>query len=351
MEKVSNRMNSRKDIDQKIVRVLNGAASDPERREVVDWVRESESNSFQFDHLKKFWNQSSNDLKLIGHEEQKKRIWKTYVEESQKDRTVSVKPLFRWTWSKVAAVIAVLLLPAYLVINGTEDIVVETKPELEVINKKNPTGQKSQIQLPDGSKAWLNSDSQISYVETFSDSIRSLRLEGEAYFEVVHDSLRPFIVESATLSVTVLGTAFNIHAFQEEKEVKVTLVDGSVKVTASENDLTDNLILSSGTGIIYSKEEKKYSEFSRLSNPGLFSKATGWRNGILVFDGSDFDGFVREITRWYGIQVKIEGTPPKNWDIMASFENELLTNIMDAISYNKGFHYRLKDKELTIMFH
>ena len=340
-----------KDIDQKIVRVLNGTATDLERQEVKNWMRESKKNAFQFKQLKKFWNQPSADLQLIGHEDQKKKIWKDFLEESHSHKTISVTPLYRRALFKVAAIILILLLPTYLILNQAEDIAVETKPDLEVINKKNPRGQKSLIQLPDGTKVWLNSDSQISYTETFSDSIRSVELEGEAYFEVVQDSLRPFIVELGPLSVTVLGTAFNISAFEEERDVRVTLIDGSVKVMALDDDLNDDLILSPGSGIIYSKERKNYSEFSKSSYPELFSKVTGWRNGILVFDGSDFDEFVREIARWYGIQVTVQGTAPKNWNIIASFENELLTNIMDAVSYNKGFRYELKDKELKIMFH
>src|SRR5690606_9234328 len=117
------------------------------------------------------------------------------------------------------------------------------------------------------------------------------------------------------LSVTVLGTAFNVSAFGEDKEVQVTLVDGAVQVSGMDEG-EDNLILAPGTGLVYSKEKKAYHEFSRFSQPGLFAKATGWKNGVLVFDGIGFDEFVREITRWYGVQVKVEGKAPGNWDIM-----------------------------------
>jgi transmembrane sensor len=219
---------------------------------------------------------------------------------------------------------------------------------LRMISKSNPTGQKSLIQLPDGSKVWLNSDSKISYHEHFSDSLRSISLKGEAYFQVVSDSLRPFVVDFESLSVTVLGTEFNISAFEEENVHSVTLVDGSVKV--SHSNLETNLILEAGTGLVYSKQGNDYQQFSKHDNPQLFYKTTGWRNGILIFDGQNFEDFVREIQRWYGVQVEIKGSPPRGWNIRASFENELLTNVMDAVSYNKGFNYSLKDKELTIMF-
>jgi len=342
-------MNSPDDIDLKITKVLAGTASDAERKEVQAWVRTSASHKFQYEQLRRFWNQPSSDLKLPKHEEQKKKIWSRYLAENNESENIPTRFPSRPGWLKVAAIILILSIPAYFIMNRTEDIVVETKPAPELISKQNPLGQKSQIQLPDGSKVWLNADSKIAYQETFADSVRAVTLEGEAFFEVVHDRGRPFTVTSGSLSVTVLGTAFNVSGFPEAKEVTVTLVDGAVQVNEVDK-VEDNVVLAPGTGLVYSLEKKVYREFSKASDPGLFAKATGWRNGILVFNGVGFNEFVREITRWYGVRVKVEGTVPQHWDLMASFENELLTNIMDAVSYNKNFRYQLKDKELKIIF-
>jgi transmembrane sensor len=341
-------MDEYKDIDGKILRVLNGTATEGESEFVNQWVKASKNNAFQFQKLKAIWEERALDQFFIGHEEQKKKIWRAFASETRSPNKIPVIPLYRRSWLRIAVVLAILLFPIYALYFQNEEIIEDEVPEIRMISKSNPTGQKSLIQLPDGSKVWLNSDSRISYHERFSDSLRSIKLEGEAYFEVVRDSLRPFVVDFESLSVTVLGTEFNISAFEVEKDLRVTLVDGAVKVSNSR--LKDNLILKPGMGLIYSKEKEDYHEFSKYDNPELFNKTTEWRNGKLIFDGRNFEDFVREIKRWYGVQVQVKGSPPRGWNIRASFENELLTNVMDAVSYNKGFRYSLNDKELTIMF-
>ncbi len=341
-------MDEHKDIDGKILRVLNGTASEKEDEAVSHWTRLSKSNAFQFHKMKRIWKQPLQDPKFIGHEEQKQKIWNAYVSESNSPKHGSGIPFYRRAWVRSAAVLAIILFPLYVIYFQQERPPEENTPELKMISKSNPTGQKSMIQLPDGSKVWLNSDSHISFNEGFSDSLRSIKLEGEAYFDVVRDSLRPFVVDFESLSVTVLGTEFNISAFEADKDLRVTLVDGSVQVSNTSQE--NNLILEPGTGLVYSKVKNHFHEFSKNSNPELFRKTTEWRHGKLIFDGRNFEDFVKEIKRWYGVEVQVVGTPPKGWNIRASFENEILTNVMDAVSYNKAFKYILKDKELTIMF-
>ncbi|WP_373494341.1 FecR family protein [Aquiflexum sp.] len=341
-------MEQYKDIDGKIVKFLNATATKEERAVVDQWVQASKNNEFQFQKLKLIWEEPAQDAKLIGHEEQKKKIWKAFASGNHKSKNIPVIPLYRRTWLRIAVVLAIILFPVYTLYFHNKDIIEDNIRETSLITKSNPTGQKSLIQLPDGSKVWLNSDSRISYHERFSDSLRSINLKGEAYFEVVSDSLRPFVVDFGSLSVIVLGTEFNISAFEAEKDFKVTLVEGSVKV--SNSTVENNLILKPGTGLIYSREKNGYREFSKYGDPELFIKTTEWRNGNLVFDGRNFEDFVREIKRWYGVQVQVKGIPPSGWNIRASFENELLINVMDAVSFNKGFSYALKDKELIIMF-
>ncbi|WP_162417552.1 FecR family protein [Cyclobacterium roseum] len=342
-------MDEHQHIDNLIVKVLNGNASKQEKATVNHWAGLSRSNAYEFEKLKAIWKLPIEDSKLIGHEEQKQKIWRAYASESQSSKCVPETPFYRRGWVRAAAVLAIILFPLYVFYFGQERGIEEKGPEMKMISKSNPTGQKSLIQLPDGSKVWLNADSQISFYEGFSDSLRAIKLEGEAYFDVVRDSLRPFVVDVESLSVMVLGTEFNISAFEADKDLKVTLVDGSVQVsnTQQENDL----ILKPGTGLVYSKVKNHFHEFSETSNPELFHRTTEWRHGKLIFDGCNFEDFVKEIKRWYGVKVQVVGNPPEDWNIRASFQNELLTNVMDAVSYNKAFRYEIKGKELIIMFH
>lgn len=343
-------MDEQKDIDSKILKVLNGTATEEERRLVDLWVQISKANGFQFQKLKLIWEETTRDSRLISHEEQKKKIWNAYASEIIHPKKIPVVPLYHRTWLRIAIVLAIILFPIYTLYFQKKEVPEEAVPELRIITKSNPTGQKSLIQLPDGSKVWLNSESSISYQENFSDSLRSIQLEGEAYFDVVKDSLRPFVVDFEALSVSVLGTEFNISAFEAERELRVTLVVGSVVVSKTNDSTAENVMLESGTGLIYSKRKTNYTEFTKKSHPELFNKSTEWKNGQLIFDGRNFQDFVREIKRWYGIQVQVHGTPPRGWNIRASFKNEILSNVMDAVAYNKEFSYSLKGKVLIIRF-
>jgi transmembrane sensor len=337
-----------KDIDGNILKVLNGTASEEERKFVDQWIHHSNENRYQFQKLRLVWDERTLDSKLIGHEEQKKKIWRAYAAELHLSQKLPTIPLYRRTWLRIAVMLAIFLFPIYSLYFQNAPIIEKEPGLITSIRKSNPMGQKSLIHLPDGSKVWLNSQSAISYQEHFSDSIRFVSLEGEAYFDVVNDSLRPFVVDFESLSVTVLGTEFNISAFKTDQDLLVTLVEGSVEI--SNTDRSSSLVLAPGTGLIYSKEKNDYREFSKNSNPELFYRTTEWRNGKLIFDGHNFDDFVGEIERWYGVQVHVSGIPPVGWNIRSTFENEVLSNVMDAISYNKGFSYSINDKKLTIMF-
>lgn len=345
-------MNQEESIDQKLANYLSGTYTEQQKTDVETWARQSKENARQYTELVKFWAERTPDPKLIDHESVKSKVWSSFQQEvggnySSKQRSI---PLAR-IW-KVAAIILLLIVPAisigFFINEGTDNQEFTTE---RVIEKQNPPGQKSQIQLPDGSKVWLNADSKISFKENFSDSVRFIELEGEAYFEVMPDSLRPFRVNTDKLSVSVLGTGFNVSAYQDENDIIVALVHGSVKVQKHDAQSPESIILTPGNGVSYSRTIDDFQRFSMEDNQVLYERLTAWKYGTLVFDGQDFPSFIREISRWYGIRVKIQGDPPKNWRIRATFENEYLTNILDVISFNKDFSYQLDNKELTLMFY
>jgi len=338
------------DIDGIILKVLNGSATKEEKDKVTQWANEANTNRFALERLKGIWSQRSGDPYLIGHEEQKRKLWMRFNETERRVSPRAPIPFYQQTWVRIAVVIVIIFFPVYTVYFQSEKTPISEIEAISIVRKANPTGQKSLIHLPDGSKVWLNSASKISYVEQFSDSLRSIKLEGEAYFDVVEDSLRPFVVDFESLVVRVLGTEFSVCAFGQDKDLRITLVEGSVKVLKATDPTEGNQTLHAGTGLVYSKEKGKFLPFTKKSNPELFNKGTEWKNGHLIFDGRNFLDFVSEISRWYGVKVVVKGSPPKGWNIRARFENELLTNVLEAVAYNKGFTYSLNGKELVITF-
>lgn len=344
-------MNKKESIDQKLANFLSGTNTEKEKEDVESWVKHSKKNAHQFRELLKIWIERSPDRKLIDHDNVKSSIWATFQNEDQQSQIIEKRSLPLTRFWKVAAVIIALIAASFLIVFVTKEAPIQQEITAErTIQKRNPAGQKSQIQLPDGSKVWLNADSEISFKENFSDSIRSIHLQGEAYFEVIHDALRPFEVHTDKVSVSVLGTGFNVSAYNDENDIIVALVHGSVKVQMIDGQAIAPILLTPGKGVNYSRSIDEFQDFSMQDNDVLYKRLTEWKYGTLVFDGQDFQSFVKELSRWYGVQVKVQGDPPKAWQVRGTFENEYLNTILDAVSFNKDFSYHLNNKELTLMF-
>ena len=156
-----------------------------------------------------------------------------------------------------------------------------------------PKGGEYQVVLADGTRVWLNSDSRLVYPPVFKGKERRVVLSGEAFFDVVHDEERPFIVETSRMQVEVLGTRFNVNAYEEEEFVLATLVNGSVEVS-SENQPT--LRLEPG--------EQAYGTRGNLGkrevNVRLF---TSWIDGKFMFNNAELEEIAKQISRWYDVEI------------------------------------------------
>lgn len=162
------------------------------------------------------------------------------------------------------------------------------------------------VVLPDGSKVWLNAASQLRYPIQFDKNERMVELRGEAYFEVAKQAI-PFYVKTDQQEIKVLGTSFNVKAYENEDNTKTTLLEGSVKIISNplQNERSAvELFLSPGDQAIISQDEE--SKILTV-NP---SQSIAWRNGLFSFQGEDLKSVMREFSRWYGVEVKFEGEVP-----------------------------------------
>lgn len=160
-----------------------------------------------------------------------------------------------------------------------------------------PRGGEYQLMLEDGTKVWVNSETRLRYPTKFSESERIVLLEGEAYFEVSKDRNRPFIVKTQGVDVRVLGTAFNVSSYLDDEAIKTTLVEGSVIVMDSDDQIK-NVLLKPGYQAVYSKENKDLD--SKKVNVDLY---TSWKDGRFVFDKSNLDDIMGRVSRWYDVKV------------------------------------------------
>lgn len=168
------------------------------------------------------------------------------------------------------------------------------------------TGGQYRIVLPDGSKVWLNALTTLRYPTRFARDKRVVELDGEAFFEVDHNPYNtgkpvPFVVKSRGQEVTVLGTVFNINCYSDEARVRTTLINGSVAVknlaSLAVNKLTPGM------------QSDVHDEHTSIEKADIFS-ATAWKDGFFSFRNAGVEDLMKQLRRWYGVEVRFEGTIP-----------------------------------------
>lgn len=158
-----------------------------------------------------------------------------------------------------------------------------------------PRGGQYQVDLPDGTRVWLNAASSLTFPFSFAGlSERRVELTGEAYFEIAKDAAKPFIVISNAQTVEVLGTHFNVNAYHDEPNIKTTLLEGAVKVNGRQLQPGQQSVLRDGRISIANVEP---------------DTEVAWKNGEFIFNGQDFRTVMRMISRWYDVDVIYEYDP------------------------------------------
>jgi len=201
-----------------------------------------------------------------------------------------------------------------------------------------PYGGQYQLVLADGTKVWLNAASSLRYPTSFTGKDRSVELTGEAYFEVAKNKNQPFNVKTATQTVQVLGTHFNVNAYSDEKAVKTTLLEGSVKVSSA----TGSVMISPG-------------QQSALGKNGLFvidkdldtDEIVAWKNGVFQFNEADIQTIMRQIARWYNIDVEFKGTIPANTYHGKISRNSNVSQVLKILELS-GINFTIEGRKITV---
>jgi transmembrane sensor len=230
-------------------------------------------------------------------------------------------------------------------INHCEDSLLEYKNSQGKTDKQiayntltTPKGHKFTLVLSDGTKVYMNAGSSLQYPETFTGSERIVKLTGEAYFEVVHNSKSPFKVQVKNQIIEDIGTSFNIYAYADEPYTSVTLVDGSVKVKNNENE-----------AIIKPGQKATTSDNSNniTVKTADFESDLAWRSDLFHFEDVQLAVVLKQISRWYDLEIDYDGTIPSK-----TINGEIYRNMNGAqvliILKNLGVNYKLEGKKLII---
>lgn len=209
-------------------------------------------------------------------------------------------------------------------------------PEYNTIST--PRGGQYQVQLPDGTKVWLNAASSLRYPAVFTASERKVTLTGEGYFEVSHDKARPFIVQTAAQQVTVLGTQFNINAYPETSNTITTLLTGSIQVANA---------ISTGTATLKPGQQSINDRTIKIINVDP-TEAIAWKNGFLLFDNEDFATIMNRIARWYDLEIEYRTTPTGLQLGGRVSLHRKLPDVLAALEATGKVHFQVTGKKVIV---
>tara|TARA_R110002096_G_scaffold230878_2_gene420562 strand:+ start:711 stop:1712 length:1002 start_codon:yes stop_codon:yes gene_type:complete len=322
--------------------------------EFIAWV--NHPNDHLNDYWSKWMNANPDDLRelKLAREILLRTNYPEYkaptgMKEDIRQKLLTIKPAdhlrekknYRWILN-LAAVFLVGLALAWISGVFNKDIVESPVENVAMHHKQTASGEKLQLTLADGSRVWLNSNSEFSFPDKFGAKERRVILKGEAFIEVEKDSLRPFRVVAQGLVTTALGTSFNIKE-KGDVGIKISLVTGKVKVES---------VSTSADFILNPGEELYRDHISELPNIRKFDTQTvsSWKDGVLLFEKSSLAEVVEILENWYGVKVNIQNPTKATWEFSSEYRNQSLENVLKSMAYVQNFEFELKGKNVTIKF-
>lgn len=323
--------------DEILMRYITKCCSAAEEKEILEWLKEKENRQRLFE-LEQIWG-----LKAEIRFSDRKRMDEAYRRLSGqlgfgKQTEKKKKQVWRLTgreWWKYAAVWVVVSLFA-------ANLFYITKEEPETYNTVVvPRGQRVSLLLSDGTTVWLNAESRFSYPAKFSEKYRTVKLEGEGYFEVAHNPKCPFTVALPMLNVKVLGTKFNAKAYRDEPSW-ITLKEGSVEVSTLDNRNKERMV--PNDQVYYT-----LSEGLVLIRSSARANVDSWTTGDLRFDNKTLKEMAKVIERRYDVKIKIVDSALVEEYFTCHFRKDLTVNqAMDLLKETRRVDYRIEKKTVYL---
>ncbi|WP_428331246.1 FecR family protein [Mucilaginibacter sp.] len=209
-----------------------------------------------------------------------------------------------------------------------------------------PKGVKKQCALPDGTFVYLNSGSSVRISSNFGVKDRQVELLGEAYFVVTHNAAKPFNIHAGNLVIADIGTAFNVKAYPEDKQIRVAVESGEVSVQKNSPDHKPETFASSLTHnqqLIYDRQSE-----SHVLNEIKTDEIIAWKQNQLRFDNASMEEISTTLERWYNITIKLNSNAGQCRRYTVSFNNEPVTNVLKVLKDLSGMSYQIDNRTISI---
>ena len=344
------------DDDDLLIRYLTGKADSEEIRQVENWYSMTDENQKIMEQLY-YILQVSNRFKILQSVDHDKALQKL------KDKILRIKKRKRYqlVLQRIQSIAAVLCLPVvtlsiWLLLRKNE-----IPEQVQYVEISSNPGIVASFDLPDGSKAWLNGGSRLRYPVVFNDKIREVQICGEGYFEVVQKNHQPFSVKAGDFfSLEVLGTSFNISAYNDEDIIETTLVEGSVRINMLQNGSIKHHVMKPNEKVIYSKAnesgevtntivdalKKQDTDNTIKQEPIKVAKVDpqyeiAWKDQLVMFKNHPMEQVIRTLGRYYNVQFVVKNEKVMESEITGKFSNEQLPQVMEYLMIASGAKFKI----------
>lgn len=315
---------------QLIGKYLTGKESKEELCQLKTWIKKSSGHQMLFNSLKEENNivDSIDEFEIIN----KELAWKRYMEHLE---ALSLQKILGW-W-KFAAVFFFMVgcagVLAYLNKEATAPLASNTNDTYTTVSTRN--GQNSKVILPDSSVVWINSGTTLSYNTNFAIHDRSIRLTGQAFFQIARNEQMPLTVTCNELKVKVLGTRFDVSAYPEDRNISVILESGSVELGKANNQSLIQM-LKPGEKAEFDTERRELS----ITKVDSYSY-TSWKDGILIFKDEPMANVLEKLERWYNIDIEVKNYKVNQLIFNATIVNESVEEIFDLMKFSCAISYTI----------
>lgn len=321
-------------IDYKILKnFAGGKYSLRDFRLVSCWFEDKNSEAELKNAIRQHWDEFS-----VGFSDSEKDM--SSILNQLRQKITSEKPAINFrirVQNFYMRAAAILLLPLLLYsVYSTFFNATDNPSSVEIFS---PQGARTHFELPDGSQGWLNSGSSLRYATNFQKK-RNVKLVGEAWFEVMHNENRPFVVSTSALDVQVLGTKFNVTAFPDEKVTEVVLQEGKVNVTGNVESFSAAM-----------KPDEKFTFNSELHTSTIqtvnANQFSAWKDGQLVFRNEPLSEVLKRIGRWYNVEIVLTDSELAKFRYRATFQEEQVEEVIRLISLTAPIKYSFDSREMS----
>lgn len=311
-------------IETLLPRYCTGQVTDTERQLVKSWMNESEENRrIVREHF----------VLYLTSDEKKVNVEKALYKVKQHMSPHKKANWLQWT----RRIAAILFIPVAITATLLVYYQKSEKPVLPQIWKMNVNpGMTASLILPDSTVVFLNSGSSLSYPSFFSGESREVVLNGEAYFEVTPDPKKKFIVSTSHQSrIEVLGTCFNIEAYEQSNEITTTLIRGKVNFLYNRNDSIRQIAMSPSQKLIYTPEKNEV----RLSKTTGISE-TAWKENKIIFDNIPLEDILHKVEKMYNVEFIIKDENLKRKKFTGCFNNQPLERVLEHFKRSSKIHWK-----------